>query len=667
MPTKIRTPRPGSLQRSFLWALSLVSLLTAGATFAVFYTSVTELCLRYIQRFALSQNELEKQTILSTVNRELVLSQKLVDDPALQAWMNHETDPSLEQEAQAQLESYRRVYRDHTYFVAVASSRNYYARSPQTKGQEKTVLHSDNPQDRWFFDSLSRKQNFWINVNYDALLGEVRVWINALVQNDYEVLGLAGAGMDLGPFLETLVDHKEPGITTIVVDAQGRILAHGDRSIIQHNARVTQDADKIDLAALFPLPADRQRLQAVLARLASPSGPGAETLRLTSAGRTVVAAVGSLPELGWFNLVLVDGDQVIGWLDFLPVALVFLISLGLILVLVEVLLGRRVLRPLARLNEAAGTVAGGAYEINLPVGRDNEIGRLSASFNRMSVKIRDYTVNLEQLVEERTRDLEASRKRILDSIQYGRLIQNSILPSPRDLVAHLGGYCLLSRPLDTVGGDFCFFHTLPEGFCIAAIDCTGHGVPGAFMTMMVNALLHQLVETRSGEGAAALLGHLHRLVQDTLRAETEMTHLQNGLDIGLCLVFPRTGELEFAGAGLPLFVVEGERVTEVPGDRAHLGFGVQRKELKLHSHRVPLGARTKFFLPTDGILDLPGGSFGFGLGRRGLLELLKAHAPEPWETLEKRLTAALDGYRAGHDAKDDLLLVGFTPKLTEET
>ncbi|MEI6874005.1 MAG: SpoIIE family protein phosphatase [Spirochaetota bacterium] len=643
-------------------------LVTAAATVGAFWWSVTGTAMGYIRRYSVSQNELEKNRLLSIINRELALSLKMMDDPVIKDWMRGETDPARSAAAMKELESYRRIFRDGTWFVAVGSTRHYYAQTPTTAGIERTVLRVDNPGDRWFFESLERKQNYWINVNYDALLDEVRVWINALVKDDSgATLGLAGEGMSLGGFLLSLVDHAEPGISTIVVDSGGDILAYRDHAVIDHNARATRDADKIDVFQLLESDADRQGLRAAMEKSKARGGRTVETVPLGYEGRTVLAAIGYIPELDWHNLVLVDGSRIIGLSSFVPIVLVFLLSLLLVLSLVVFLMNTLVLAPLGRLNEAAGTLAGGSYGIRIPIVREDEIGALSASFNLMVAKVRDYTLNLEGSVAERTRELaEANRAltetqgRLLDSIQYGRLIQNSILPAAADLETHLGDFFLLQRPLDTVGGDFCFFRPLPAGFCVAVIDCTGHGVPGAFMTMMVNALLGQILETRSGAGPASMLERLDRLVLATLRSETETAHLHNGLDIALCVVDAGARTLAFAGAGLPLFVSEGGTLREVRGSPTHLGFSGPKGKKPITERLLAMAPGARYYLLTDGVLDLPGGERGFGFGRRGVLDLLGSLSGHSLEAQAGIIEEALDRHRGMAGPIDDLLLFGFS-------
>ncbi|HWQ66901.1 MAG TPA: PhnD/SsuA/transferrin family substrate-binding protein [Methanospirillum sp.] len=270
-------------------------------------------------------------------------------------------------------------------------------------------------------------------------------------------------------------------------------------------------------------------------------------------------------------------------------------------------------------------------------------------------------------LEEVHEELAETQTRIMDSIHYGKLIQQSIVPSHRELSRFLPDYFILFKPLDIVGGDFYFFKDTKNGFCIATVDCTGHGVPGAFMTMMANALLTRVIETYPEEGPAFLLQKLHVLVQDTLKSQSENNHLENGLDIALCLIDMSAQKLTFAGGGLPLIISESGAIREIPGDRLHLGFSSPRKEYAFTEHQIEIRPDCHYYLLTDGVLDLPGGSHGYGLGRKGLIKLIINLAETPMKRQGDKILSVLTDYQNQYEQKDDMLIIGFSIKGKEDT
>ncbi len=656
-----------SLRKVFPAVVIATYLITALGATVVFYWRTCCIGDKYVSRFALSQNLLEKNRILSIVDREVALSRKLADDPYVVYWMQNQDDEAAAQDASKQLDSYKKFLTSATHFVGVLSNGHYYLDSIN---KPDSILDPQSPLDRWFYDTVKKNEDYSLNVNYDKVLNKVMVWVNVMVRDERgSPIGVAGSGMDLTDFLESLIMHNDPGISTIIINSDGELQAHKNRSLIEHNARVAKDEDKLTIYNLINDPQDRVRFKSAIA--AASNGGDVQIFPLRMDGKTVVTALGSISELGWYNLVLVDGGSIMGFADFVPLGIVFFVSLLIVLASVIILLNRLVLSPLGALTSAAGVVAGGAYDITLPAGADNEIGTLSASFNVMTEKIRSYTANLEDMVAKRTaalaianNELTDSQNRIMDSIRYARLIQNSILPADNELARYLSDYFVVLHPLDIVGGDFHFFQKTHDGFCIAAVDCTGHGVPGAFMTMMANALLNRVIETNADDTPGAMLEKLHFLVQETLRSELGVAHLENGLDIALCRVRPAERVLEFAGAGLPLLVVEDGKVQEIPGDRLHLGFSGTGRRYKFTEHRLSITEASRCYMFTDGILDLPGGERGFGLGRSGLMQIINEQAAATLKQQRQRILTALKLHRGQFLQRDDMMIIGFSVDLT---
>ncbi|MCG5241560.1 SpoIIE family protein phosphatase [Azospirillum doebereinerae] len=352
------------------------------------------------------------------------------------------------------------------------------------------------------------------------------------------------------------------------------------------------------------------------------------------------------------------------------VGLVFF-SLLAVIGMISILLNRLVLAPLARLTRSAGAIATGDYTIRLRNSRGDEIGQLTTAFNHMAETVHDYTETLEQRVNERTEELRQSNeqlgvvnRQVMDSIQYASLLQSAILPDERAMARRLDDVFALWRPRDVVGGDFHVFRELgsdPDGdFLIGVVDCSGHGVPGAFMTMMVNAVLDHVVSENGTGDPAAILGGLNRMVRAALARGRENPRFDNGLDIGLCLVRPGAGELVFSGGRIGLHVVDpAGTVREIKGDAQSLGYRRSRIDHAFTSHTVPLAAGAAFYLTTDGFLDQAGGPRGFGFGNRRFDAMLLEQQGKPMAERKAAFARTLADYQGGHAQRDDITLLGF--------
>ena len=666
-----------SLRRTFIIALISAYAVSALASTLVFIASARRLTDSYVQRVAESRSLLDQNRIKALIGREAALCLKLADDPAIKNWLADETEPTLREQAFAQLSSYQRLFRDRTIFIATAGLQDYHLALPDSFFGQPSRLDPENPADRWFYETFSRQEDYWINVNYDRLLDEVRVWINTIVRDSSgQVLGVAGTGMELTAFLADLVQHDETRVTTIISNFEGQILAHPDQAITEFNARVQRDEDRISITSLFPDKFSKTQLEEAMSyvRAHQPADFAMDSrpviLDLKQAGRPLTLAVSSIPELTWYTFVLVESALFASSLEYVPFLLAPLISLTLLILLVLTLLNRLVLLPIGLLTEASRRISDGDYNITLEVPRQYETGLLAHAFTEMSAQIRHYTGQLESMVDERTKELARSRDHILESIRYGKLVQTSIMPSAADLASNVRGHFMHLQPLDTVGGDFVFFQPTRDGFVAALADCTGHGVPGAIMSMLGASLLNRVVDTLPDAGPSDLLAELHRLLCRNLRAAQDTDHFENGMDIGLCRYQREQDSLQYCGAGLPLFVLENRAsagMRRLDGDQLHLGFSRSGKHLSFRQHSVADASTCVFVSVSDGIFDQPGGERGFGLGMQRFGSLLEEMTERKdksadAQALGGQILEKLKAWQNSLAQRDDCSLFIFTPK-----
>ncbi|CAO3355830.1 SpoIIE family protein phosphatase [Azospirillum melinis] len=365
----------------------------------------------------------------------------------------------------------------------------------------------------------------------------------------------------------------------------------------------------------------------------------------------------------------------------IPVAGLLLLSLLGAMVALGLTLNRMVLRPLRRLTQLASAMARGEYGARMDDGRSDEIGVLADGFNRMAATVQDHTSTLESRVRDRTEALAATNRAIMDSINYAQLIQSAILPSAGTLSAGLTEHFVLWRPRDVVSGDFYVCREVEDGFVVAVADCTGHGVPGAFMTMTASAILNNALDQLGAADPAAVLAAVDRKVRAALHQEEEARGgadcFDNGLDLGLCHIRPAEGKLVFAGARIPLLVVADGSLTELRGDRRSLGYRPSAfqaagsepagygAESPFANRSIALRPGQTFLMGTDGLVDQSGGERGRSFGRIRLHELLSQGAHSPLNRLKTDVESSLDRFQCGREQRDDITLFGFRVRLTD--
>lgn len=657
-----------SLRGKFNIAIALVYVVVALVTLGAFGWVTRGILMEFAQRIAVKQALLERNKIYSVIEREVALARTLARDPVVRRWVLAEDDAVCKAQALEQLENYRRLFRDQSYFIAIDTSKRYYINNGFKSGNrlETMVLKADNPSDRWYFRTMAAVDDYALNMDYDAFIQAAKVWFNVVIRDDAgRKIGVGGGGIDITGFIRDIVTPSEEGISAIVVDKDGFIQAHPDERIVEHNATVKDDSQKLTLFTQIREVESRQQLLQALYRL-SAGVSQVEAFPVDMGHGLVLAAVSAIPEIGWFNVVLVDVSKVLSARVFWPLFVVNVLSLLLIIVTITMLTGAMVIRPLIRLTAASGEVAQGRYDIALPVTRKDEIGQLTASFNAMAAQVRQYTQNLEGLVRERTAELTAanaglheSRQRIMESLRYARTIQRSILPKPHQMDLAFREHMVLYLPRDIVGGDLYYFQGFQNHVLFGVLDCTGHGVPGAFMAMTAHSVLNHVVGVICRDDPAVILRETDRVLRETLSLEdTGRDSVDCGLEIGLCLVRP-SGQVVFAGAGLSLYVHSGGELREIKGDRTPLGYRGAFVGHVYTNHVVEAQPGTRFYATSDGLLDEGGGDKGYCFGVQRFREMANVYADQPMAAQAALFETVLAAYRGGRRQRDDITVIGF--------
>jgi len=623
----------------------------------------------YGMRYARDNAELQRERLLSPTLRDLTLARKLADSPVIRTWARTEADPALHALAIAELESYKSFFQANAYFVALAASRHYYFSDAKSDAaavsQPREALDMAAPRNAWFPTALASDAPYMLNVDHNGLLGVTKVWINVPIRDDGETLGIAGTGVDLGTFVAAFLADLGPGISGIIVDRGGAIQVHENRDLIDLNTQSKAAADRSTIYRLLDTDTDRDTLRAGLARLESGKS-AVESFPLSIDGRPHLVAASFLPELGWFNLTLVDPSKAYGVGEYLPVAAVLGAALLAIMVIVTVMLNRTVLSPILELTRSAKLIAAGRYDVTVTRDRGDEIGDLTRAFRRMAGTVRDHTALLERRVRERTEELtlanaqlEDSNRQILDGIRCAQVIQSAILPRPDLLHASTAGHFVVWKPRDLVGGDFYFCHQGRDGILLGVVDCTGHGVPGAFMTMMAHAVISQVVKSGVDDDPALLLARADETIREALGQRGAAADA--GMEMAVCRIVPSEGRLVFAGARISLWHAADGEIAEIKGERGVIGYRTPRRDAGFVNHEIAYDDRSVFYLTTDGILDQAGGEKGFGFGRERFVAMLRDHASLPLDRQGGAFEALIAAYQQGRPQRDDITFLGFRP------
>lgn len=304
-------------------------------------------------------------------------------------------------------------------------------------------------------------------------------------------------------------------------------------------------------------------------------------------------------------------------------------------------------------------------------------------------RIKKKKIELEKTVKERTQEIIAKNEEIIaqkeeilrqqakitefysevtQSIHTAQRIQQSFLPPESFIKKYLPSFFSIYIPKDIVSGDFYWMHVKYDKIYLAAVDCTGHGVAGAFMSIIGGNLLKQIVIENATYNASEILKQLSIEVVNTLHQNMEDSITSDGMDMSLCIIDTDNGLLQFAGANNPLYVVNNGELTQIQGDKIGIGILKGKTNLNFTNHVIELKAEDRYFIFSDGFASQFGGDNGeekFKYTR--FRDLIAKSSHLSIEDQKKEIITELQKWRQNVEQTDDIMLLGFeAPPINEE-
>jgi len=301
--------------------------------------------------------------------------------------------------------------------------------------------------------------------------------------------------------------------------------------------------------------------------------------------------------------------------------------------------------------------------------------------------VESLSKNLELKVEERTKDLnkllveveqtnkkiEAMHKLTKDSINYAALIQGALIPDNREFKHYFQDYFVFWHPKDIVGGDIYLFEALGDGCLIMAIDCTGHGVPGAFVTMLVKAIERQLLAEITNKpkmtiSPAWVLSYFNQHIKKLLKQESADSISNAGFDGGIIYYNKRDKILKFSGAETPLFYTQDGEIKTIKGSRYSVGYKKCDMDYDYKEYIIEVKEGMQFYLTTDGYLDQNGGNKGFPFGKKRFKNIIQEYHGESMADQQEMFLYLMSQYEAEFkhecgehiERNDDMTVIGLT-------
>ncbi len=289
---------------------------------------------------------------------------------------------------------------------------------------------------------------------------------------------------------------------------------------------------------------------------------------------------------------------------------------------------------------------------------------LKAAKHKLEDLVNERTSELrkeKELVEEqnerinRQRDaLEEYNKAVTDSINYARRIQSAMMKPARPETGHLAGKVfILYKPKDIVSGDFFWYSETEDSTYITAADCTGHGVPGALMSMIGMAYLNEIMKSVEKPKPDYILFQLRKKIIEGVLGDTK-----DGMDMALCRICWNESKVQFSGANNPLYIIRNHELIELNADKMPIGeHDHKEREFTLHEHELKKG--DQLFLFSDGYPDQFGGDRGKKLMKKRFKEILQEVAPLEVQQQCEYLDNQVKNWMEGYEQNDDILVIGI--------
>jgi serine phosphatase RsbU (regulator of sigma subunit) len=296
---------------------------------------------------------------------------------------------------------------------------------------------------------------------------------------------------------------------------------------------------------------------------------------------------------------------------------------------------------------------------------------LITDLTEAKTKLETFNVELEEGIKMRTQELYQKNLEITNSINYAQKIQTALFPNKKHLPDELQDSFFIYKPKDTVSGDFYIYAKKNGHTIVAVVDCTGHGVPGAFLSIIAHNLLNEIILVRDIIKPADILRELNNRLRETLRQDENDT--KDGMDIAVVVIAPEATHLQYAGANRPLYIFRNKHTDLMDSDMISFSAHYKLQEIKANkcaiggftphdqsfdNHILSINKGDTFYLFSDGYADQFGGKQGKKLMTRQFKELILHVQSSGMNGQEKLLNEFFENWKGMYEQVDDVLVIG---------
>ena len=350
-----------------------------------------------------------------------------------------------------------------------------------------------------------------------------------------------------------------------------------------------------------------------------------------------------------------------------------IVALITILIVISILLMHFVNKPLKNLQHGLDSFflfLQGKQDFTKPIKieSDDEFGQMASSLNenivvsaKLHEELNSLYSELEEKVQIRTEELAEINKEVQDSIEYASTIQKSFLKHPSLIRKKFNDSFIIWKPRDKVGGDLYIYEESDKGVIFGVVDCTGHSVPGGFMTMLAGSIIKKLSNDYF-DNPAKLLFELNIAIKQQLNQDGENSLSDDGLDMGLCFINKNGSILKFAGAKIDLLYFKEDKQYIIKSNKQSIGYYKSKIDYEYTNHEINIDSSESFYLYSDGITDQTGGNKNFPYGNKKFKTFLSTIQNKPMHEQRKMILDNLLNYQNLNTTRDDITVIGFKIK-----
>lgn len=502
----------------------------------------------------------------------------------------------------------------------------------------------------WYIEATENDEVVFTEPYVDAMTNEFVITVSKSLKENDKIIGVLAIDIYLTDVIKVVNDStSNENSYGILLDETGRIIVHPNPEFLPteegYKEISTEEwTDYENIVNILMTNGNTNRIE----------GKDFEN-------NDEVFHFNKIPSNGWFYGIALNKNEYGKPLKNLLIGFIgaFLISV-IIGIIVMFNLMEKMVRPLKDLNDKMQEFSSENMSVRASVLSEDEIGQLGVSFNNMASTIEDYSRSLEKKVEERTHELKLKNDVIIESIEYARKLQNAIIPNLADkLNFSEENYFSIWRPRDIVGGDIFWADGNENRGLLILADCTGHGVPGALMSMMLNSIIDSVFRDFSIENImpSEMLSEINKRLNHIL-LRGEETQVLDGADIALLFIDKVNKKLVSSSAKLNIFVAIEDEVKIFKGSKNGIGYCAGKIE-DYCQIEIPYIIGANYYMITDGFLDQNDENSKIGIGKKGFEKIVKEISSLTMTEQKKKIEDIIEEKISKTSQRDDITIIGF--------